>query len=122
MRDEMTKWTEGLAADLADRAYEPGQTYSLRTFQDLFALYCWLPDDRAALLMEEVSSGLRLSAASIKMVSVVGGFIGATVAAGESLDWTDDNKGEGAVNFNTENGENLLSFNYQRAQGSSNVG
>lgn len=104
-----------LSARLAAATYEPGQTYELASMADVFTLYCWLPDDRASLFLDELSSGLRLGAASFKLMSTIVGFLGVTSAIeAQPFRWVDDNKGEGTVRFQTEDGEELVSLNYER--------
>jgi hypothetical protein len=105
----------GLIDQLKDATYEPGRTYELMTFGDIFALYAWLPDDRAAVFLDEVTTGIRLAAPSIKLVSLVAGFVAATATVeAEPFGWIDDDKGEGTVSFRTEQDGEIVSFNYQR--------
>lgn len=105
-----------LVARLEVETYEPGGTYDLSALSDVFALYCWLPEDRAALFLDEITAGLRLGAASIKLMSLVIGFADATASVtAQPFRWTDDDKGDGQIAFKTEDDAELVSFNYERA-------
>jgi hypothetical protein len=102
-----------LREQLAARDYERGQSYPLQTLDDIFALYAWLPDDRGELFLEEIAVAIPFTAASLKLVAVVGQVAGVAPEPGP-LTWVDDDKGEGAVKVSSETGEPVVAFQYQR--------
>lgn len=89
------------------------QSYELRTFGDIAALYRKLPVERGELLLREICEGVRCLAPIAGIVEAAGGELSDL----GPLTWTDDDKGGKTVRlFTEEDGEPALTFNFRPAQ------
>lgn len=88
-----------------------GARYEVNTVPDIIALYRRLPEDRAELMLKEVTQGIRYAAVSANLMAA----LGAEVIGTEPAVWIDDDGGNLDVNYRTEGGEEVLNFHVAAA-------
>lgn len=92
--------------------YRPGQTYEVHSIFDLIQLWRRLPEDRADLMLSEMTTGIRLAGAHFNLLEALGM---AVKAPREPMKWTDDDNGKTDINTFTADGKPSISLRARKA-------